>query len=310
MEKKDHNTELAKWLKGGLSDEEFAKTTSRRDLIIYKAIMDETGAWSLPILNREKLYSDLQEKIHSNRKIVPFYQRYNLAIAACVILLIASTLIFMIFGGSDTINYKTEYGQQKSFILPDGSQAYLNGNSSLAFKKDNWEENRQLRMTGEVYFKVMKGEKFTVKTELGDVAVLGTRFSVNNRDSYFTVKCYEGLVGVTANDTSTNLRAGQILRLEESQLLVSELGNGNEPSWLQQESTKFKNALLGEVFAAVEAQFGVELVVESDVNLERKFSGAFVHSNVETALMMICNPLSLAYAKKGETTYLISSKEP
>jgi len=50
------------------------------------------------------------------------------------------------------------------------------------------------KLFGKAYFDVDKGKTFTVKTDLGTVQVLGTRFDVESRDSIFKVVCYEGSV--------------------------------------------------------------------------------------------------------------------
>ena len=50
------------------------------------------------------------------------------------------------------------------------------------------------------FLKVEKGKTFTVKTNYGEVEVLGTVFNVKSRDYAFEVICYEGSVEVSLDD--------------------------------------------------------------------------------------------------------------
>lgn len=61
--------------------------------------------------------------------------------------------------------------------FPDGSTAYLNKNSSIEYNKDF--EERTVNMEGEIFFVVTKGNSpFTVKSDEGEVIVLGTEFNL------------------------------------------------------------------------------------------------------------------------------------
>jgi hypothetical protein len=84
-----------------------------------------------------------------------------------------------------TMQYTTAGGEQQKITLPDGSEVYLNENSSLAFAK-NWKAGveRKVRLEGEAYFKVEEKlyegskTKFTVATNDVKVEVVGTEFTV------------------------------------------------------------------------------------------------------------------------------------
>ena len=84
----------------------------------------------------------------------------------------------------------TTLAAQKTTIdLPDASHVSLNALSSLTFNKKDWDDERDITLNGEAYFKVAKGERFTVNTSSGIVTVLGTQFNIKQRDNLFEVVC-------------------------------------------------------------------------------------------------------------------------
>ena len=102
----------------------------------------------------------------------------------------------------------TDLAEHTEVYLPDSSQVILNAESKISFNKKTWDENRNVTLEGEAFFKVAKGKRFTVATESGIITVLGTQFNVENRKNFFEVTCYEGLVSVTYNNKETKLAAG------------------------------------------------------------------------------------------------------
>jgi transmembrane sensor len=84
----------------------------------------------------------------------------------------------------------TEYGSRKTQRLPDGSRVWLNAGSKLTFGKDFGDNIREVTLTGEAFFDVVKNPEkpFVIHTSTIDVKVLGTQFNVK---SYPTDKTTE-----------------------------------------------------------------------------------------------------------------------
>jgi len=92
--------------------------------------------------------------------------------------------------------------------LPDGSIAYLNNNSYIEYDKNFTE--RVVWQNGEVYFKVTKGiTPFTVKTDAGEIQVLGTEFNVKSNKKELEVEVEEGLVELKIKDFIKKIEKGQ-----------------------------------------------------------------------------------------------------
>ncbi|WP_026812236.1 FecR family protein [Arenibacter certesii] len=288
---------LAKWLNNELSEEEVAKFKATKEYTSYKKIVDATNSMEAPTFDMAKAKRDLYKRKEANEtKVLTLnpYKKY-LRIAA-VIAVIVGISYFYNAPTNEIVN--TQYAERAAVILPDDSEVQLNADSQISYQKKNWKENRNIDLKGEAFFKVAKGERFTVSTDMGMVTVLGTQFNVENREGIFEVSCYEGLVSVLYNQKETKLSAGQSLVVINGQLKTSELANGHQPSWLQDEST-FKSIPLKFVLDEFQRQFNME-VETKDLDLEQLFSGSFSNTDKNLALQSISAPSGLKYKIEGE----------
>lgn len=119
---------------------------------------------------------------------------------------------------------ETPRGGLYRIVLPDGSIAWLNAESSLTYPTRFEHDERRVEMTGEVYFEIAKVTDsknkrvpFFVKTVNQEIQVLGTHFNVNAYvdEPFTTTTLVEGSVRVTAlnNGKSVVLQPGQQARL-------------------------------------------------------------------------------------------------
>ncbi|UWX55627.1 FecR family protein [Maribacter litopenaei] len=140
----------------------------------------------------------------------------------------------------------------------DNSEILLNAESTLSYNEKNWDSNRAIKLEGEAYFKVAKGKKFTVTTSQGTISVLGTQFNVENRNGFFEVTCYEGLVSVIFNNEEFKLPAGNSAIAVNGQLKRSQVEINGQPSWVNKESS-FKSLPLKYVLAELQRQYNWRL---------------------------------------------------
>lgn len=105
--------------------------------------------------------------------------------------------------------FKTENGEIASLTLPDNSQVTLNAGSQVVYSGNRFNTRRKIQLTGEAYFKVTKGNTFSVVTTEGTVTVLGTTFNVRSRDEKLSVFCYTGKVKVSDPFKAVYLTKGE-----------------------------------------------------------------------------------------------------
>ena len=149
--------------------------------------------------------------MHTKNKNTPIKKLWpNLTVAASI------AIILGIFLYNPQKIYTSNYGEQISVTLPDGSEMILNAKSIASFDKSSWNVNREVSLKGEAFFKVKKGGKFTVVTDNGNISVLGTQFNVQSQDSFFEVTCFEGKVKVQSNTAKKILTSGKGYRTIET----------------------------------------------------------------------------------------------
>jgi transmembrane sensor len=294
----ENKKDILKWLNRETSDEDLMRLKKTENLKTLEKIAHYAAHIETPKVDVEKALANLKLKTQFTAKKgkvlrVNFKHLYKYA-AALVILLTSS--YFLLFNNNST--FTTEFAQTKTFNLPDNSEVILNANSEISYSKTGWEKNRNLTLNGEAYFKVQKGEKFTVNTAIGEVTVLGTQFNIKKRSNFFEVKTYEGLVSVTYQDTLVTLPKGTIFKVMNGVINKTNTFDINEKSWLQKESN-FKSTSLRFVLAEIKNQFNYNIETKN-IDLDVLYSGGFTHKDINIALQSITIPLQLSYKIEGK----------
>ncbi|GAB5401202.1 MAG: FecR family protein [Aureisphaera sp.] len=291
---------IIKWLDNNLSEEELRAFKKLDASSAFMKIDEAAQSYSAPSFNEEDLFNRIQEEKNSIEKGTHWF-RYVGGIAAAIVVCLG--LYFAIF---DTANngghYLAENGQRIEFTLPDNSEVILNAGSSISLDEDDW-DSRELKLDGEAYFKVVKGSTFSVVTDHGIVSVVGTEFTVNSRDGYFEVTCYEGIVEVNDNANTVRLTAGKNYRVYNGKVFDGSVTQ-IEPSWVHAK-TIFKSVPFSEAVSELERQYNID--ISFDPSLQNTlYTGSFTHENLETALEAITIPLNLSYDMKGKNVELKS----
>lgn len=283
---------LAKWLNNELSDEELAEFKKSAEYASYQRIVDASKGIKAPEFDVDQAWTSFSAaKMKEETKVLPLHPfRSFLRVAAVIAVLLGGAYFYL---NSLDEHYTTEFAQQTEITLPDASEVLLNAGSELSFSEKNWEDNRNLELNGEAYFKVAKGKKFTVSTATGKVTVLGTQFNVESRKDFFEVTCYEGLVSVMYNGTTQKLPAGNSFVVIKGEIKHMDNVVAGAPSWTQNESS-FKSIPLKYVLAEFERQFNIEVETQN-INTEQLFTGTFNNTDINLALESISTPSQIRY---------------
>jgi transmembrane sensor len=228
-----------------------------------------------------------------------------LRVAAVIAVLLAGSFFYL---STLSESFTTDYAENKSISLPDTSEVILNAESELAFSKNEWNTNRNVDLKGEAFFKVAKGQKFTVATGQGLVTVLGTQFNVETRKDYFEVTCFEGLVSVTINGKETQLPAGNSLLMLNGKSTMLKAAVNGKPSWLSNESS-FRSIPLNYVLDELQRQYDIKITTKN-INTSQLFSGSFSNENLELALKSISVPLQIKFNLDGNKVLFYDEKAP
>jgi ferric-dicitrate binding protein FerR (iron transport regulator) len=288
MNKKDL---IRKWLDHNLNPAELEAFEQLEDYPSLMKLEQELNSFKADTINEDNAFEQVLKSINSIKKNPK--NLYATLSKVAAILVVAVGIYFYTSTLDNTTN--TVASQQKSIVLPDASQVELNAMTTITFNESNWDNNRDLNLTGEAFFKVAKGKKFDVKTDLGIVSVLGTQFNVKQRKDYFEVTCYEGKVIVTSKIKQIILLPGDTFLIIDGKYIATEKENLLRPSWLTKKST-FRSIPYREVIREFERQYNVSVEFEA-INGAQNFTGSFKHNDIEIALKSITLPLQLKYSK-------------
>jgi ferric-dicitrate binding protein FerR (iron transport regulator) len=304
-----HDELLTKWLNNEISEEELEQLKNAPDYASYIRIAETASKLSPPEFKEKETYTAIASNVSFHQKdlkdlkVRPLRSMKTFLKVAAVFAILFTG--FHLFNTLET-SVKTTIAEKKTIELPDRSEVVLNAQSEVKFNKRNWDENRTISLNGEAFFNVSNGNTFNVNTDQGTVSVLGTQFNVFSRDNKFYINCYEGLVSVSLNDTKIELHAGKELKIENGILIYHDTSNAENPSWLSNESY-FENATLALVLQEIERQYPIKITTDN-INVEKRFTGAFTHKDLDLALKSVCDPLNLAYSIGGNDDVTLYAK--
>ena len=223
--------------------------------------------------------------------------KWAMGIAAAFILIFASTIVVR-SAWSPGSKIITAMGETHEITLPDGSIVTLNADSKLTYDKKAFTSDRKLTLDGEAYFSVQKGARFTVLTPQGQVEVLGTTFNVFVREGFFEVECTSGKVKVISRsgEISKILTPGKSIALNQG---IESISTFSERHLWRNKKLEYKAADAADVIKDLERQFGYEIKIKGNKNLE-PYSGEIPLQNGDEALKSFTWPLRLNYTIKGE----------
>ncbi|MBL4662276.1 MAG: FecR domain-containing protein [Flavobacteriaceae bacterium] len=281
---------IKKWLTNNLTEDELKAFELLEDHTLHTDIIENAKYFKASHFSKTEGFEKLESR---NLDRVPVrklnWMRPLMRLAAVFVMGLG---VYFLFFFNNLTHIQTLASQKTTIELPDESLVTLNAFTEISYHKNNWNKNREVHLNGEAFFKVAKGEVFDVVTENGTVTVVGTQFNVKQRDNYFEVKCYEGIVKVETNNTTKELLAGDTFRLYGNSITFSTTSY-QLPQWTKDVSD-FRSVPFGEVIAELERQYNISVTYDIK-NATRIFSGGFVHNNLDNALKSITEPLELTY---------------
>ena len=290
---------ILKWLDNDLSPEELEAFKALEDYEAIIKLSNYSKGFKAPEYNTDKALQTVLTNIKKQPNRQTNWLSPLLKIAA--ILAICFGAYYYTTTLDTTIN--THYAEKSLIQLPDHSEVNLNALSKITYNPKQWtKDNRSLKLEGEAFFKVKKGSTFNVVTTSGIVSVVGTEFNVKQRQNYFEVTCYEGLVNVTFNSAETKLKAGDSFLIINNKPIERLTLNAKKPDWLNNVSS-FISVPLSEVLDEFERQYNVKIDAKT-IKQDELFSGKFTHNDISIALLSITQPLQLRYKKVNKTIIL------
>jgi transmembrane sensor len=293
---------LAKWLHGEMTEAELADFQKSADYPLYEKFAVYSGQLRTPAFDEKKMLSEVLAAPKDDIKIIPMRnKRWLLKIAASLVLFFGLSYAYLILSSTKETAL---YASTTTFTLPDNSAVVLNAGSNIEYKKWHWDSNRKLKLDGEAYFKVAKGKKFEVVTNLGTVSVLGTQFNVKARDKRFDVHCYEGRVKVKYQNTAVEITKGESVAFSNGSAIVIPKKIEDKPEWTVGELA-FEQEHLTAIVKEIERQYNVNIDLQA-VDSDRLFSGLMPAKNLDVALKIISSVYHLEYHEVSKNKFIVT----
>lgn len=277
----EKNYILTKWLNDELTEAELTEFKADPDFEKYEKIKNYSAQLKVADFNEAKVLENILSHEKAATKVIPIYKNWIFRVAA--ILVLALGIAFSVQNFSRETQYASN-GARTTFSLPDNSKVVLNSGSEIEYKKWNWDNHRNLELEGEAYFRVAKGKKFEVKTNLGKVTVLGTQFNVKARKNRFDITCFEGRVKVNYKDKEIILTPGKSVAFENGKQL-NLLVDTQKPEWLENKIA-FNKENLRNILDEIQRQYNTNIEVKADYSNEL-FTGKIPLDNLDVALQII-----------------------
>ncbi|MEG1545428.1 MAG: FecR family protein, partial [Tannerellaceae bacterium] len=196
---------------------------------------------------RERIRFDASTLSNENEirlnKSVSFesFIRISLKIAASILILVSSLYLYDSYKMNKLRQtfqcIHVPAGNRTHITLPDGTEAWLNANTTLQYPVAFSESEREVLLDGQAYFDVTKSKNpFIVKTGKYNVEVLGTTFDVEaySKEKEFKTALFSGKVKLYNNDPVSSaiyLAPGQTAQLVGNALKVSSTTDVNTYRW-------------------------------------------------------------------------------
>jgi transmembrane sensor len=292
---------LAQWLNDDMTESEKIELTSSPEFATLAKIKKYSAQLKTSDFDEVKMLDTiLASKKKQETKVVPMYNNWIFKVAAILVVGIGITMFYQNISVEKQI---AANGTKASFTLPDNSEVVLNSGSEIKYKKSNWD--RTIQLDGEAYFKVAKGKRFEVNTNLGKVAVLGTQFDVKARNNRFDVTCFEGRVQVNYNKEQLLLTAGQSVCFENGKQINNTVV-ASKPDWLDNKIA-FDKENLEQVVAEIERNYDVKI----ELNLfdtSELFNGKIPSDSLDVALDIIATTYQLKIKKVSSKSIIFEKK--
>jgi len=197
-------------------------------------------------------------------------------------------------------------GVRSQIVLPDGSNVWLNAESTIKFKVPFDQKNRNVSLSGEAYFDVQKNPSvpFIVSSGGVNVRVLGTKFNYRafEGDNNIEIVLVEGKVGLnTDGEKRTNeviMKPGDRAVFDKTSNLTS-VTNEKIEKYIAWHDGKlvFDETLMPEVAIQIGRWFGVDVVIAdpkiNNYRITTTFDNESLHQVLE--LLRLSSPIEIKY---------------
>lgn len=317
--------QLLHFFSGDLDDEQRVKLLTRveteaamRDDFIHLQNLNALTQLTFRTFDEDEGHQGYQElstrikKNHRKKTLTNFSK-----IAAIFLLIFVSvlwvTLQITSIASKQNMNVlRVPAGQRAQIILQDGTEVWLNAQSTLKYPAYFYGKNRKVEITGEAYFNVAKDKKRPFIVEAGQVMmeVLGTQFNVYcySGADYFQTNLEEGSLKVyTTNDKNKEiiLKPNEQVIIRENEMFLSETENPDHTLW-KEGIYAFNNAPLINILEQLQLYYDVKIIVKDPEIFNVRYTGKFRQRDGIDEILRILQKIQAFKIEKDKENNIIT----
>lgn len=274
-----------------------------RDSAEFRKLLQEDKLAKEEFISMQNLYalallsSSPMDRKEGQRNFQSFFQQIKrntlkkairnvLKYAAIAIVLIASTIWATLYFSENarevTVNkLYVPAGQRAQLTLQDGTEVWLNAQSTLTYPSQFSGRTRKVTVLGEAYFNVAKNRKkpFVVTTQHIEMKVLGTQFNVYSypETGYIQTDLVEGALKVYAKQspqTCVTLKPNEQVTIKDGKMSIDHITDSDYFLWKDGIYT-FNNERLLDIIEKLQLYFDVKIVVKDPGIFNVRYTGKF-----------------------------------
>jgi len=197
--------------------------------------------------------------------------------------------------------------------MADGTEVWLNAGSTLTYPANEISGKREVKLSGEGYFKVTKNAKkpFYVNTPNATVKVLGTSFNMKAypEDDRITTTLEEGSIELAIAKSGSNpyvIRPGEqaIYQLSKNKISVNQVDATLFSAW-RGEKFVFRDADLKTIITELERLYDIKIHIKNHGLEKLRFRGMFSYDqDLLDAFETLSRSVKINYTIKGREVWL------
>ncbi|MDE5416929.1 FecR family protein [Labilibaculum sp. DW002] len=323
---------IAKHFAEDISSEEMSQLrgwldASAENKMLFDDLKQKWDALELSSSSNDKtrVLNNVKERIRAEKKKSEksvrnlFYGNwYRLAASVALTISLGSLAYYQLsepFSILNTIGYEVkecEAGENSVFLLADGSQIVMNGDSRVKYKENLPGIERNIYLEGEAFFDVARNEQkpFVINMDGANVKVLGTSFNVKAYpdDETMETSVLTGKVAFTPTKGILNKEKESIFLIPGDKGFINEkrnqvdklnVDNQLDIAWMKK-NLNFSNTALADLTKSLYRMYGVKFKFTDNDLKDLKITASFENEKLEEVMKILEMTSEFSYQIKND----------
>lgn len=231
-------------------------------------------------------------------------------IAALFIIIVGAAVVGYVLINNKPVETLVVASQKTPLVdtLPDGSVVTLNKLSSIHYPSEFKGDTRTIALQGEAFFNVTpnKQKPFIIHVNDVSIKVVGTSFNVRSEGGLTEVIVETGVVQVTRNNKTVELRPAEKLKIVEQQtMMAKEVVKDKLYNYYRSKEFVCDDTPLWKLAEALSEAYEVNIVIETEALRRLKLTTTFNNESLDVILDVISKTFDIQVIHEKENNRII-----